>query len=324
MKKLFLFPILLFALSCSSPKEEAQLKLWYEQPAEEWTDALPIGNGRIGAMVFSRVDTERIQLNDESVWAGQPIDNNNPGARSHLKKIQQLLLNGKINKAVRLSNKYLLGTPPRIRSYQTLGDLYFTFPNRGKVKEYKRELNLRTGIVTTNYKIDNQEITQKIFCSAPDDIIVVQLNSSIKGGLNFDIVLKREQDAVIKTEGQKTIVMNGQIIDKPDPLRGPGGKHVRFAARLVANNIGGSISAESNQLKVKEANSVTIIFAAETDYSVDKLSFDKSINPELVCEKKIANTKGLSYKNLENNHLKEYQQLFNRVELNLGKCDSDK
>ncbi len=324
MKNLLLFLlIVLFTFSCTSKREEQSLMLWYKQPAEKWTDALPIGNGRIGAMVFSKVDTERIQLNDESVWAGQPIDNNNPGAKAHLKIIQQLLLKGKINTAVKLSEKYLLGTPPRIRAYQLLGNLYLAFHNSGEVKDYKRELNLRTGIISTNYKIGDQSITRKVFCSAPDDIIVVQLESSTKGGLNFDIWLERGKDAIIKTSGQNSIVMNGQIIDKPDPLRGPGGKHIRFAARLLAKNIGGNISAESNYLKVKNADSVTIIFTAETDYSIEKLSFDKSINPELNCEKIISKAKGLSFKNLKDDHLKEYQSLFNRVELSLGKSVND-
>ena len=127
MKKYVLLVFALILLSCSARKEETRTRLFYNQPAEKWTEALPVGNGRLGAMVFGKVDSERIQLNEESLWAGQPINNNNPGAKEHLREIQQLLLNGDISRAVQLGQQHLLGTPPRIRSYQTLGDLYLDF-----------------------------------------------------------------------------------------------------------------------------------------------------------------------------------------------------
>ena len=282
-----------------------------------------MGNGRLDAMVFGKIDTERIQLNEESLWAGQPIDNNNPGAREHLEAIQQFLLHGRIGQAVRLAQKYLLGTPPRIRSYQTLGDLYLDFPHRGQAQKYRRELDLKTGIATTTYQIDGQRITRKVFCSAPHDIMVVQLDSDREGGLNFAIRLQRKKDAVVRADGRNTLIMSGQINDEPDPLRGPGGEHTRFAARLLARNNGGDIVSGSDQLVVKNANSVTILFTAATDYSRRQLSFLKSKKPDVWCSKTLAYVDHLPYDDLEARHLQDYQPLFNRVALDVGRSDAD-
>ena len=147
------FPILIFLIVNSIIKLSAQkndifqlsnaqqtndLKLWYLQPATNWNEALPVGNGRLGAMVFGRIENERIQLNEESLWAGKQIDVNNPGAANHLKEIQQLLLNGENKKAYDLSTLYLLQTPPRFRSYQTLGDLFIDFGEQGGIKNYNQ------------------------------------------------------------------------------------------------------------------------------------------------------------------------------------------
>ena len=124
--KLFTLSISLF-ISCLSYGQQDNLSLWYTKPAEKWTDALPVGNGRLGGMVFGGIQQERIQLNEESVWAGAPINNNNPGAKAHLKEIQTAIFKGDYKTANDLSKKYLVGTPPNVRSYQTLGDLGINF-----------------------------------------------------------------------------------------------------------------------------------------------------------------------------------------------------
>ncbi|MBN2814580.1 MAG: glycoside hydrolase family 95 protein, partial [Bacteroidales bacterium] len=145
----------MLSLSCKPAESELQpLVLWYEQPAVEWTDALPVGNGRLGAMVFGNTATERIQLNEESLWAGSKIDNNNPGALSHLAEIRQLLLDGNITRAYTLSEQHLLGMPPGLRSYETLGDVYIHMGHdTANISGYRRELDLRTGIAHTTYTI---------------------------------------------------------------------------------------------------------------------------------------------------------------------------
>lgn len=153
--------------------------LWYQQPAANWDEALPVGNGRLGAMVFGKTDIERIQLNEESLWAGSKIDDNNPKAAAHLKEIQQLLINDENEKATQLAQKYLLSVPLRFRSYQTLGDLYLDFGSRRgiKITDYKRSLDLTTGISTTEYDANSVHCKREILASAPNDCIIIRLTA---------------------------------------------------------------------------------------------------------------------------------------------------
>lgn len=321
---LTLFLIVIFAVSCTSTvnneKVNSKLKLWYNSPAEKWTEALPIGNGRLGAMVFGGISAERIQLNEESLWAGTRINNNNPGASKHLKEIQQLLLKGKNSKARKLADKYLLGTPPRIRSYQTLGDLNFIFNcKHDSVANYRRELDLSTGITSVSYNCGGTTYSREVFASAVDNVIVIHLTSNKNSKISFAVSLDREVDAVTKDISSNTLVMNGQIIDKDQPERGPFGKHMKFSAELKMLNNGGTIQSDGDKLVVENANEVTLILTAATDYNINKLNFDRTINPAKVCNNIITKAVLKSYDNLKKNHIKEHSSIFNRVILSLGK-----
>lgn len=137
--------------NCSSDKSHSYV-LWYNKPAVEWVEALPIGNGRLGGMVFGNPSVERLQLNEESLWGGSKFPNNNPGALKHLSEIRHLILDGKIPEAFELSEKYIAGIPGKLRSYQVLGDIYFNFTDTlGETTNYRRELNLETGIARVSY-----------------------------------------------------------------------------------------------------------------------------------------------------------------------------
>ena len=186
--------ILIFITLFSQLRGIAQqdLQLWYNSPAKKWTDALPVGNGRLGAMVFGKYDHERIKLNEESVWAGSKMNNNNPLASEHLSQIQTALFNGVYKEALDLSTKYLVGTPPRVRSYQPLGSLFINYVWKGKVQQYKRSLTLNTGIAATEYTADGNKIIQEVYASAPQDVIVVTINAARPFDVEF--FLSREQD----------------------------------------------------------------------------------------------------------------------------------
>jgi alpha-L-fucosidase 2 len=316
MKHLTFIIALILLFSCKPEQENQNLVLWYKQPAKEWTEALPLGNGRLGAMVFGQTATERIQLNEESLWAGSQINNNNPEAAKNLKQLQQLILNDKLNEAYSLAEKTMLGTPPRIRSYQTLGDLSLDFGDR-EVTGYKRELDLQTGICRVVYSSGGVVFTEEVFASAPNNLIAVHLKASEKGALNLKVRLERGQDAKTKAAGNM-LVMEGQIIDKDDPRKGPGGAHMRFEAQLKAVNKGGSVSTEGNSLVIKDANELTLLCTAATDYNINKLNFDRTIDPNIICSNILGNVKGVNYKQLKKAHLAEYQSLFSRVSLDLG------
>lgn len=326
-KKSILFLIIVFVVSCTksvdNKKVNSELKLWYKQPAEKWTEALPIGNGRMGAMVFGGVKEERIQLNEESLWAGAPVNNNNPGASEHLKEIQQLLLDEETVKARALGDKYLLGTPSRIRAYQTLGDLKLVFDiEQDSVSNYRRELDLSTGISKVSYDIDGTTFIREVFASAVDNVIVIHISSNKFSKIDMTLSLDRERDAATKAVSNNTLLMTGQIIDKDQPERGPLGKHMKFASLVKVLHNGGNVSNVSNSLKVENAKDITLIVTAATDYNIDILNFDRSINPTEICNSIIEKATSSSYDNLKKKHIAEHSAIFNRVALSLTKKDS--
>ncbi len=309
----------LFFVSCQQGQEPSSLRLWYKQPAKEWTEALPVGNGRLGAMAFGQTGTERVQLNEESLWAGSPCNNNNPEALGNLKKVQELILGNSLKDAVALAEKTMIGTPPRVRSYQTLGDLYIEFGER-EINNYTRELDLETGICRVSYTVGEIKYTEEVLASAPDNLIAVHLTASEKKALNLKISLAREQGASTTASGNM-LFMSGQVKDEDDPLRGLGGEHMRFEAQLKAINSGGDISCEGNSLLVKDANELTVYVTAATDYNIEKLNFDRDINPASVCGDIIKKAGSENYKTIRDTHLGEYQPMFKRVSLDLGGTD---
>ncbi|MBS1574790.1 MAG: glycoside hydrolase family 95 protein [Bacteroidetes bacterium] len=308
-------------LSIAAKSQNNELTLWYKQPAADWNEALPVGNGRLGAMVFGEVEKERIQLNEESLWAGRRVDNNSTQAGSHLKEIQELILNDENRKALDVSNQYLLGNPPQLRSYQTLGDLYFDFGQQGEVVDYKRSLDLKTGIASVSYKIGDVQYNRDVFVSAPDNVIIIHITADRPQAINCKVTLSREKDATIQAISQNELEMSGQIIDVTDKIKGEGGADMKFNALLKAVNSGGSIISANNSLLVIDADAVTILLTAATDYNFSQLNFDRSIDSKAVCETIIAKASSNDALALQQRHLAEYQPLFNRMSLQLGTTD---
>jgi alpha-L-fucosidase 2 len=316
------FTLLVIFFDCNDSNtnkiDNSHVKLCYLQPARRWVEALPVGNGRLGAMVFGNVYRERIQLNEESLWAGSKIDNNNPNALQNLDKIRELLFKEKNKQAYELINESLLGTPPRIRSYQTLGDILFEFDSTANYSDYKRELFLDSGVHKVSYKIGSEKYSREVFASAPDNIIVVFLSGEDNARINTSISLGRERDAKVSTNKNK-IIMKGQIIDEPDPLRGPHGAHMKFVAILQAIPYGGEVLTTENKLIVKNAKALLLLFTATTDYNISKLDWDRNINPEKTCEQILKKVGKATYSELKKRHTIDHQNLFNRVSLDLGK-----
>ena len=314
----------LLSVSVSSTQQEKisainpEYKLWYLQPAKEWLEALPIGNGRLGAMVFGGVYRERIQLNEESLWAGKRFNTNNKNALRDLPKIRKLIFEGKIKEAYAMGNKSLLGTPPRFRSYQTLGDIFLSFEGKNVYSDYKRELILNSGISRTTFKLKDVTYTREVFISASDNIIVINITADLPGSINIGIELKRKRDAKIIADKNR-LILEGQIIDESTPAEGKGGAHMKFAGKLIAINRGGSIVTELSKLLVKNADEVTILFTAATDYNPDKLNFDRNIDPLKISNEILSKASKKSYKQLKDAHIKDHRSIFNRVHIDLGK-----
>ncbi len=284
--------------------------LWYNQPAQEWTDALPIGNGRLGAMVFGGVEQERIQLNEESLWEGSFQDTNNPKALDALPIVQQLLFEDKNDEATKLAGETMLGVPHRIKSYQSLGDIFIDFANHSKITEYNRELDLVTGIAKTTYQVGNDKINREVFATAVDDIIIIRIKSNSANGVNFDVTMTREQDALIACISDNILRLDGECSD--------GG--LRFSAYLKANVDDGKIESNEDRISIRSASSVTLLLSGATSYINQK---DATGNPHELCEGYLASAEYKSYDELRSDHIQEHQSLFQRVDINLGSSDAD-
>ncbi len=317
---LFIFASLFSLVSCEHGNivmQQPDMRLWYEQPATKWTEALPVGNGRLGAMFFGGPYHGRVQVNEESLWAGQPLDNNNPRALTHLKEVQKLLLAEKAEEATELVNKYFIGTPPRIRSYQTAGDIFFIMDSTGPVKDYRRELFLETGVVRTSFRQGDTKYVREAFASAPDNVLVIHIRTEGPGTVNGHVILTRAKNAGIFVSGRDRLMLKGQIIDPPDPMRGPGGKHMRFAEVLKVNVKKGKVTPEDTTLMIEKAREVTFLYTAGTDYDPQTLGFDRSLDPEKKCLDLLTRAEKKSYRQLYTDHVRDHAALFNRVSLQL-------
>ena len=281
------------------------LILWYRQPAKEWTEALPVGNGRLGAMVFGGVERERIQLNEDTLWDGGPSDTNNPEALEALPQVQQLLFEGKNAEATEIAGQKMMGVPCRIKSYQSLGDLIMESPDDTEISEYRRELNLETGIARTTYRRGDICYIREVFASAVDRVIVIRLEGDKPGQITFEATMNRQQDATTKASSADILMLHGQC----------GDDGVRFAAYLQAVVDGGNISTDDEKLCVAGANAVTLILSAATSYINQK---DASGNPQALCESALSAVSGKSYEAMRAEHIADHQKLFNRIELDLG------
>ncbi|MDZ7316487.1 MAG: glycoside hydrolase family 95 protein, partial [candidate division KSB1 bacterium] len=320
--RVFWLGVCLVAAAAAQECMPTQLQLWYRQPAEKWIEALPIGNGRLGAMVFGGFRRERLQLNEETLWSGSPVDNNNPEALKNLAKLRELLFRGEIEKAVKLAEKTLLGTPPNIRSYQTLGDLMLDFGEEGEPIEYRRQLDLVTGIASVEYELNGVRFRREVFASAPDNLVVIRLTADRPAALSFDLRLERSHDAKTLAVDQQ-LLLTGQIMDADDPKRGPGGPHMRFAARLQVLNQGGRVQAVENHLKIEKADAVTLLLTAATDYSRDLLSFNRNKSPNKICEQILEAAQRRPYDELKQRHIADHAAFMNRVTMTLGEAEPD-
>jgi len=287
----------------SYPKYD--VKLWYKQPAEDWVEALPVGNGRLGAMVFGGVDHERIQLNEDSLWDGTPTDRNNPEALEALQEVRKLIFEGKNDEATRIAGEKMMGIPPRIKSYQSLGNLRLTYHGIQTHEDYRRELDLDTGIAAVSFTSGGSVYTREVFASAPDQIIVIRIMCDTPGKLSVGISMGREQDAHTEAPGQDRLVLNGQC----------GENGMKFEAIANVRCTNGTIDVSGDSLTVSGADDITIILAAATSYrNRNDLSGDSSA----LCRRYLDHVGDKSYDDIKKDHIENHRELFRRVGIYLG------
>jgi len=292
------------------------MKLWYEKPASEWVEALPVGNGRLAAMVFGGMGSERIQFNEDTLWVGEPHDYSHPGAAEHLPTIRRLLFEGKQKEAERLGMEHFMSVPLRQMAYQPFGDLRLELPGHDKVTYYRRELDLDEAVATVEYGVEGVRYTREAFASAPDDVIVVRIAPDRRGELSFTATLDSPHEgAAAVAIGDGALALRGRAREHYDKADIDVANPLRFEARLQVFAAGGTTAAGDDGIEVKGATAATLILAAATSYR----SFeDVSGDPAARCTEAIDSASGKSYEELRRDHVADHRRLFRRVSLDLG------
>jgi len=317
--------------SGQAAENSTALTLFYTNVAVKWTEALPIGNGRLGAMVFGGAGREHLQLNESTLWAGGPYDPSNTNALAVLPEVRRLIFAGKYDEAHKLVGDKMMAVPLREMPYQTLGDLYLNFGTNA-VQNYRRDLNLDTAVASVSYTANGVHFKRELFATPVDQVIVIRLTADQPGQISFTASLGTPQKAVAsvemstikKTEGKTPVV-----VEYPSGLvlQGMGGDArgipgaVRFQARVRVSATGGTVSADTNTLTVARADAVTLFIAAATSY---KNYHDVSGNPEATARKQISGASSQPFDKLLAVHALAHQKLFRRVVLDLGETDAMK
>lgn len=299
--------------------------LWYRAPAASWNEALPIGNGRLGAMVFGGVEQEHLQLNEETLWSGGPYDPVVKGGAAALPEIRRLLFAGDIAKAHDLFGRRMMGVPYEQMKYQSLGDLLLNFPAGRTVSDYRRELDLDRAVARVSYRADGVTYTREVFASTPDQVLVMRLTADRPGAITFSAVLRGARNPAHSNYGTDYFQMDGlpphglRLTGKNSDYLGIAGR-LRYEAQLVARTSGGTMNVDYRTLRVTGADTVVLLFAAATNFVNYR---DVSGNPTDRVRTALARAGERPYEALLRDHLAEYRGWFGRVAMSLGGTSAD-
>ncbi len=302
-------------LTGAAPAPEQALCLWYRQPAAEWVEALPVGNGSLGAMVYGGVNRDVLQLNEETLWSGAPIKRDRTGAPEALAEARRLLFEDKFVEAQQIIQNRFIGQriEKGLHTYQTLGDLELSFPTTRTADAYRRSLDLDTAIAAMNCRIDGVNVSRQVFASAADHVLVVRIEADQPGTVSFKATLARDTAASVVPDGTDGLTMAGQAqADEGVNADGvPSARQgVRYEARLRVLPDGGTCTTESGAVEVRGADSATLLLSAATTYA--------GADARAACTQALQRAAERSFAELRERHINEHQQLFRRVTLQLG------
>lgn len=310
MKKVLFVCLLLIAGNSFAQKTD--LKLWYNQPSgSTWENALPIGNGRLGAMIYGNVDTETIQLNEHTVWSGSPNRNDNPLALDSLAEIRRLIFAGEQKKAEQLADRVIISKKSQGQMFEPVGSLQLVFDGQDHYTNYYRDLDIERAVATTSYQVNGITYKREVLASFPDRVVVMHLTASKPASLSFSAFISTpEPRATMKTNGNKELTISGVTIDH-EKVEGK----VRFKGIAKFKLNGGSITSNDSMVFVKKANEVTIYISIATNFNNYK---DISGNENARAASYLDKAYPKSFAEIRKAHIAAYQKYFNRVKLNLG------
>jgi alpha-L-fucosidase 2 len=309
--------------------EESPLRLWYQQPAKKWVEALPVGNGRLGAMVFGGVADERLQLNESTLWSGGPKDWNNPAARNVLPQVRAAVFAGRYAEAEALCKKM---QGPYTQAYQPLGDLRLEFSGLENPTGYERSLDLDRAVATVRYHAAGANFTREVFSSFPDQVIVVRLTCDQPGKISFTASLGSPLHHGAYAADPGTLVLRGKapahsdpsyLGQTPEPVKyeaGPKAEGMTFDLRVRAIAEHGTVACDGKMLTVTGADAVTLLISAGTSYNgYDKSPGREGLDPSAIAGRYLTAAQDRSYAGLLARHTADHQELFCRVALDLGR-----
>lgn len=305
---------LYFGILQSTAQTQGELKLWYNKPAAIWNEALPLGNGRLGAMVFGDPAVERLQLNEETIWAGSPNSNAHSKSIKAFPIVRQLIFDGKFDEAQELATQDIMSQTNDGMPYQTFGSVYISFPGHQKYTNYYRDLNIENATAKVKYTVNGVEFVREILTSFSDQVIVVKLSASQPGNITCNVFMNSPIDKTVPaTEGQQ-IVLSGITSN----FEGQKGK-VKFQGRIQAQNKGGEVVANNGILSVSKADEVVLYISIATNFK----NYQDITGDEIEKSKSYLNqalTK--DFETIKNTHIAYYQKYFKRVTLDLGVSDA--
>jgi alpha-L-fucosidase 2 len=315
MKQLF-FVLLLFVATVSYSQSKQGLKLWYNKPSgRTWENAMPIGNGRLGAMIYGNVERETIQLNEHTVWSGSPNRNDNPLALDSLSVIRQLIFDGKQKDAERIANRVIISKKSHGQKFEPVGSLQLAFEGHENFSNYYRELDIERAITKTSYTVNSVTYTREALASFPDRVVVMRLSASKPGSISFNAFFTTPQKrATIKTTAAKELTIFGTTSDH-ETVKGM----VNYKGIVRMKLEGGSLNANDTSLIIKDANAATIYISIATNFNNYKdISGDENKRAADYLNKAYPK----SFATILPAHVAAYQKYFNRVKLNLGSSDA--
>jgi alpha-L-fucosidase 2 len=312
--------VTLLALGSIAQAAGPNESIWAGEPAAGFTQALPLGNGRIGAMVFGGIDEERLALNEISLWSGSPQDADRDDAAQYLPEIRRLLLEGRNAEAEKLVYAHFTckgagsnrawGRDVPYGSYQVLGNLHLKFSASGETTKYRRELDLTTATSRVQFERGGTAFTREAFVSAADQVIVLRLRASKTGAVSFDTTLDRPERFTTDTFTNDGLLMTGQLNN------GRGGGGMKYAVRLRVMHQGGALSAVGTTLQLRAADEAVIIIAAATDYR--GFAGRRTADAAAASLKDVESASRKTYASLLAAHTRDYQHFYNRVSLSFG------
>lgn len=325
MRRISLVLFAMLALTMMAKQSSSSLRLWYQKPAGKWEEALPLGNGRIGAMVFGDALEEHYQLNEETLWSGDPISGNNPNAQMILPYVRQAVDQGDYEKAAGLWKQYAQG--PYSARYLPMGDLFITMKGeKGKVSGYKRELDLERAVSTVRYKAGTAAVVRETFASYPDHLMIVHMKTDKSGSLSFEAGMKSDLRYKVTEGPDGQLILTGKAPSyvasrdyEPMQVAYSANLGMDFEIRLQVLEKEVRKYVKDDKLLVEGAKEVTLLLSCATDYINPLVKPDVTKrNLSQVAQQYLNMSSRKTYTQLYSAHLKDYQELFSRVDIHLG------